>query len=43
MEYHEAERNMRLFASDVLPAIKAIETRPFGPDVVATTGALAEA
>jgi alkanesulfonate monooxygenase SsuD/methylene tetrahydromethanopterin reductase-like flavin-dependent oxidoreductase (luciferase family) len=34
MGYDEAERNMRLFATDVMPAIKAIKTAPFAPDHV---------
>jgi alkanesulfonate monooxygenase SsuD/methylene tetrahydromethanopterin reductase-like flavin-dependent oxidoreductase (luciferase family) len=40
MEYDEAERNMRLFASEVLPAVKAIKTRPFGPDIAVETDVL---
>jgi alkanesulfonate monooxygenase SsuD/methylene tetrahydromethanopterin reductase-like flavin-dependent oxidoreductase (luciferase family) len=34
MSHEEAERNQRLFATEVLPAIKAIKTQPFGPDIV---------
>jgi alkanesulfonate monooxygenase SsuD/methylene tetrahydromethanopterin reductase-like flavin-dependent oxidoreductase (luciferase family) len=33
MDYDEAERNMRVFATDVMPAVKAIKTTPFGPDL----------
>jgi len=29
MAYDEAERNMRLFAAEVMPAVKAIKTEPF--------------
>jgi alkanesulfonate monooxygenase SsuD/methylene tetrahydromethanopterin reductase-like flavin-dependent oxidoreductase (luciferase family) len=37
MDYKEAERNMRLFATEVMPAVKAIKTRPFGPDIAQNT------
>jgi alkanesulfonate monooxygenase SsuD/methylene tetrahydromethanopterin reductase-like flavin-dependent oxidoreductase (luciferase family) len=39
MPYDEAERNMRLFAAEVMPTLKKLEVRPASPAEPAVAGA----